>query len=146
MTPQRGLLACLVAAVSLVAAVLFWDEQREFEHAVKNLTEEQVTLATAVATDVETRLARLEDAGHLSDASHTESTIAQLLGGAIKLERRGARVLLVARPDESLLLRTDGRKVESKTLLAAMRAGVSGVVLDRAEAMSSERLRMWLDG
>lgn len=135
MTQQRWLLIAMLAAVSLVATALFVDEQQEFEAAVQDLKDEQIALATAVGADFETRLNRMEQTGRIrAGETHIESFIPELLGGAMKLEDPGERVLLVARPDKKRVLTTDGRPVKSDFLLSAMHSGVSGVILSRDEA------------
>ena len=135
MTQQRWLLAAMLAAVSLVGAALLWDERREFDAAVQNLMEEQVALATAVAADLETRAMRLEHAGIITaELTALESLIPQLLGGAVKLEQPGSRLLLLARPDERRLFTTDGRSIDSPILLAALHARLPGLIVPREEA------------
>jgi len=136
MNQQRTLLVAMLVAVSLVAIALLLDEQSEFEAAVQMLKDEQVTLATAVGADFETRLSRLEQAGEevRLDGGNVRTRLGQLLGGALQLEKPRSRLLLVARPEDGLLLRTDGRAVSSPTLLSAARSGVSGLILPRDES------------
>jgi signal transduction histidine kinase len=134
MTQQRWLLLAIFAAVSLVATALLLDEQREFESALQNVRDEQIALATAVGADFETRLSALEEGGALHAASHVESMIPQLLGGALQLEQTGSRIILVARPDQDRLLTTRGRAIESKLLLSALHNRAAGVILPREEA------------
>lgn len=135
MRHQRWTLAVMFAAVALVALVLFLDEQSEFESAVENLKEEQIALATAVGTDFQTRLSRLEQSGPLRlDVNDYRTAVLALLGGSVKLERPRSRVLLVCRPKEGLILTTAGERIISDTLVAAMRSGVSGLLIARDES------------
>lgn len=125
----------MLAAIALVAVALLIDEQREFEAAVDNLKGEQVALATAVAADFETRLNRLEQMGTIrQNATAVETMIPRLLGGAMQLEQPGSRIILIARPGQDVLLTTKGRTIDSDTLLAALRSGVTGIAISRDEA------------
>jgi two-component system, NtrC family, sensor kinase len=131
---RRWLLFSIAGAVSLVAAVLLLDVQREFEAAIENLKTEQATLATAVAADIETRLARLEELEAHGEGAPPEARMSDLLGGAMKLEQPGSRILLLTRPDRPTWLSTDGRTVSSRTLSEALRSGKNGIVIPREEA------------
>jgi two-component system, NtrC family, sensor kinase len=131
---QRWLLLSIIAAVSLVAVVLLLDVQREFNAAIDNMKTEQATLATAVAADLETRLARLEELAPEGARTPLEAKLAELLGGAMKLEQPGSRILLLTRPERPTWLTTDGRELSSKTLNHALRGGQKGVVIPREEA------------
>ncbi len=132
---RRWLLAAMLASVALVTAAMLIDERREFDGAVRALQDEQSAIATAVAADFEARLARHEEAGAVEPhADSIRALIPKLLGGAMELEQKGSRILLIACPDEPRLLTTDGRRVHSPTLRAAFAAGRSGTLLSRAEA------------
>lgn len=135
MTSKPGLVLGMAAAIVGIALALLLDEQREFEAAVDTLKEEQIAIATAVAADLETRLARLEPKSQPPrTASELERSIPELLGGATKLEQPRSRILLIAPPASTTLLTTDGRRIDSDALSAALHAGVSAVVLARDEA------------
>lgn len=135
MMQVRWLLVAIVAAVSLVVSALLLDVRREFEAAIRNLEDEQISLATAVGADFETRLHRMEDEGAIDPSSREfSSVIPQLLGGALKLEQRGSRMLLVGRPDQARLYKTNGERVTSPTLSEAMRADRRGVIVPREES------------
>ncbi len=131
---QRWLLLSIVVAVSLVASVLLLDVQREFEAAIENMKTEQATLATAVAADIETRLARMEELAEEGESASIEAPIAELLGGAMKLDQPGSRILLLARPERPAWLTTDGVEVISPTLSHALHVRQNGVVVPREEA------------
>jgi signal transduction histidine kinase len=110
--------------------------RREFADAVRSLKEEQVALATAVGDDFEARLARHEELRALGANTHAvEAVIPELLGGAMELEERGLRLLLVSRPSEPGLLTTHGRVVYSAPIQAALKHGrPAAVELTRDEA------------
>jgi two-component system, NtrC family, sensor kinase len=131
---QRWLLLSIIAAVSLVATVLLLDVQREFNAAIDNMKTEQATLATAVAADIETRLARLEELASEGARAPLDAKLPELLGGAMKLEQPGSRILLLTRPGRPTWLTTDGRELRSRTLSHALRSGQKGVVIPREEA------------
>ena len=133
---RRGrLLATMLACVSAVAIAMLLDVRREFADAVDALQEEQVALATAVGDDFEARLARHEELRALGAHAHAvEAVIPELLGGAMELQQRGLRLLLIARPDKAGLLTTDGTVVHSPTLSDALAKGASEAELSRDEA------------
>jgi len=110
MTQRSGLLTALLATVALITGALLLDVQREFDAAVQSMREEQMALATAVAADFESRLARHEDQSKAS----TEPSIPTLLGGAIKLEQRRSRILLVARPGRRELSTSHGQLCDAR--------------------------------
>ena len=57
MTQERWRLAAMLASVCIVGITMLIDERRVFEAALDTLRDEQVTLATAVAADFESRSA-----------------------------------------------------------------------------------------
>ena len=133
---RRGrLLATMLACVSLVAVAMVLDVRREFNDAVEALQDEQVALATAVGDDFEARLARHEELRALGANAHAvEAVIPELLGGAMELQERDLRILLIARPDKAGLLTTDGKVVYSPTLSEALARGIPDAELSREEA------------
>lgn len=135
MSQERRLLAAMLASVCIVGITMLLDERRLFEAALETLRDEQVTLATAVAADFESRLAQLE-ASRAPELMKRDfqQLIPKLLGGALELEQSGSRVFLVARPAEGQLLTTRGRTRESVALLQALREGRSSAMLSREEA------------
>ncbi|MET0342278.1 MAG: ATP-binding protein [Polyangiales bacterium] len=135
MSRPGWLLASMLACVSLVAIAMLLDVRREFADTVQTLKEEQVALATAVGDDFEARLARHEELRALgANTEAVEAVIPELLGGAMELEERGLRLLLVARPRAPGLLNTHGKVVHSAALARAVAENVNAVELPREEA------------
>lgn len=132
---RRWLLAAMLACVSLVAAAMLLDVQREFDAILSQVQDEQVALATAIGDDFEARLARYEELSALgANEPKLTEMIPELLGGAMELEERGLRILLIARPGDDALLTTDGRRVHSEVLTRALRAGHASLALTREQA------------
>lgn len=134
MIASRYLLLAMMAALSLVSLAMVLDERREFEEGLEMLGAEHEALATAVGADFESRLARYEELHGAVAQGHEGLPLGALLGGALSLEQKGSRVLLVAPPGESRLLATDGRWIASGTLARALEAGETRVVLARESA------------
>src|SRR5262249_54212670 len=107
-------------AVALVAALGFWDHQRESAAALDDFAQEQATLAGSVAAELGTRLA----------TGRKEA----LLEGALRVERPGTVRLLLLAPGDAPPRGTDGGTVESPPVERAVAAGKSSVWLSRAEA------------
>ncbi|HEX8907580.1 MAG TPA: HAMP domain-containing sensor histidine kinase [Anaeromyxobacteraceae bacterium] len=114
--------AWMAITVSAVAALAYWDEQRESAAALGDFAQEQATLAASVAGQLANRLALTP-----------EAPIHDLLSGARRLERPNALVVFVAPPWGGLLA-TDGRAVEAPSLTAAIGSGRSTVRLGRSAA------------
>lgn len=135
MTQERWLLAAMLASVCIVGITMLIDERRVFEAALDTLRDEQVTLATAVAADFESRLAQLEKTLAPEELRNGfQKLIPTLLGGALELEHPGSRIFLVARPERWQLLTTRGEVTKSTALSRALRAGHSSTMLSREEA------------
>ena len=129
------LAAVMIAAVAVVGALAFWDEQRESGAALNDFAQEQATLAASVANELGTRLSAVEA---------TAVPLTDLLAGAARLERPAALVVLVA-PPHGTLHATDGREVAAPPIASALAQGRSTLRLTKAEAATvglSERTAM----
>jgi signal transduction histidine kinase len=115
----------MALAVALVAALSFWDHQRESATALDDFAEEQERLAASVATELDTRLAAVQR-GALDRSS--------LLEGAARVERPGLGRVLVLGPGEPLFRGTDGATLDSPPIERAISAGRASVWLGRDEA------------
>ena len=120
----RGLAVVMVAVVTTVAALGYWDEQRESAAALDDFGREQATLAVSVADDILVRLA----AGSAQGPSRSE-----LLGGVSRLDRPNSLAVLVRTPAGDLLA-SDGREVRSPEISAALAGGRSTLRLAGPQA------------
>lgn len=134
MSLARWLLLAMLVSVSLVALAMVMDEAREFEGAVQTLRAEQAALAMVVAADFESRLERYEETGSVPSVL-AQPDLRRLLGGAMKLDQAGDRVLMIAPPkDDRRLLMSNGRLVTSPELRRALSSRMSSAVLAREAA------------
>ncbi len=125
----------MVLAVAAVAALAFWDEQRESAAALDDFAHDQAALAGSVAAELETRLGRVAPDGRARvDGVAAEPSVTALMEGPARIERPGAVRLLVRPPGEAHLRGTDGRAVESPPIELALAARETVVWLTRPEA------------
>lgn len=116
------LLVLMVATVAGVAALAYWDEQRESAAALDDFAQEQATLAASVANQLSGRLLH-----------HPGAPPQELTNGVRRLERPNALVLLLSPPGGELWT-ADGRRVEVPSIASAMAQGRSTVRLLGPEA------------
>jgi two-component system NtrC family sensor kinase len=125
----------MIASVLLVAMVMFYDEQREFEMALEALRDEQSTLATAVAADFEARLHR---SGEREAVPHDPESFTQLvlslIGGARKLEQPRSRLVLVDDPRTPWFVTASGTRVECDEVRRAIENASPEFTLSRTAA------------
>jgi signal transduction histidine kinase len=136
MSPERWLLAAMVAAVSLIAAAMLLDENREFDTWMLWLAEGQVANATAVAADFQARLSDYEEeSGRALDAATLGANMSKFLGGALQLELPdGLREIWIAPPGQDVLLHTGSAPAKSRALSAAIADGAHSCFLSREES------------
>ncbi|HEX5658001.1 MAG TPA: ATP-binding protein [Polyangiales bacterium] len=136
MTPERWLPAAMVAAVSLIAAAMLLDEDREFDTWMQWLAESQLACATAVAADLEARLSDYEEeSGHALDVATLGANMGRFLGGALQLELPGGlREIWIAAPGEDTLLHGGSTLVRSPVIRSSIDRGASNLFLTREEA------------
>ncbi len=136
MTPERWLLAAMVAAVALVAAAMLLDENREFETWMQWTAESQVASATAVGADFEARLINYEEeTGRALDAASMGGNIPRFLGGALQLELPdGLREIWIAPPDQELMFHHGSKPARSREITKAVEQGVQSLLLSREGA------------
>lgn len=136
MSVERWLLAAMVAAVSLIAAAMLLDEDREFDTWMQWLAEGQLANATAVAADFEARMSNYEqETGRALDSGTLNADMARFLGGALQLELPGGlREVWIAPPGAELLLRAGSPPVRSQAISAAIRRGATSFFLSREES------------
>ena len=105
-TPSRGfpLAVSMGLAILVVAALAYWDAQRESSAALTDSAEEQATLAKSVSAALSGRAAALGSAALTAKASALFTSVQ-----AIE-EPRSVRLLL-ARPGQGGLATTDDRVV-----------------------------------
>ncbi len=121
----RALVAWMLAAIVAVAAIAYWDEQREFAAALEDFASEQTALAEAVSTTLRARLLLM---------SQAEIASAALLPAVQSVERPGAVRLFVQAPRSAGLLASDGRVLRVPIIESALAGAAPYVRLDRPEA------------
>jgi two-component system NtrC family sensor kinase len=114
-----GLAAIMVAVVGAVAAIAYWDEERESARALDEFAREQTTLARSLTSALG---ARLDEARRTS--RRDPLTFAALVRGDLaRVEIPGTLVVLLRVPGEPGLRATDGRMVEAPAVVRAMNEG-----------------------
>lgn len=131
---RSWLLVATLVSIGVVFTVAIWSVTRDREASLADFSSRQALLATAVGADFEHRLAAQAAAVGSESIPLTDALVSQLLAGAKRLERPRDLIVLVARPNASGFLSTDGRIIPSSRLRAAIDAGSSTVVVPRDEA------------
>ncbi len=106
---RQRLAVAMVLVVCAIAGLAYEDAARESTAALQDFAEEQATLARALGAAL-----RLRATGT------SQMTEAELLAGLRAVERPNALVILVGRPGDRALQATDGRRVVSDRLAAAL--------------------------
>jgi signal transduction histidine kinase len=117
-----SLLAAMIVSVATVAALAYYDAQREAAVALSDFGDAQATLAQAVASSLAGRL-----------ASEPTSPPARIVGTLRHLEQPGLVELLFA-PPGSKFIDTDGRLMKAPAIERAVAEGEPWVRLSRPEA------------
>ncbi|HEX3773870.1 MAG TPA: ATP-binding protein [Polyangiaceae bacterium] len=138
------LMAWMLLAIAAVAAVAYWDEQREFDSALKDFAGEQTALAQAVGTTLRERLTGVgvESASGLGTLSEVQLRLRlalateQFLLAAHSVERPQSVRLFVQGPLEIGLLASDGRAFRSAALEMGLASDAPSARLSRQEAAS----------
>jgi len=151
-SPERrartpSLMLWMALATGAVAAVAYWDEQREFAAALKDFAAEQTVLAQATATTFRTQLigtdARTlrplaDETGASTADSEARLELAQkardFLASVGSVERPHLVRLLVQGPFGLGLATSDGHFIRSPAIEAGLASGASSIRLSRAEA------------
>jgi signal transduction histidine kinase len=120
---RTALAVAMIGTVALVAALAYWDAERESTAALEDLAQEQATLAAALGTGLRTHPSRDRTVGPAGVLSEIRA-----------VERARALTILVRPPGASALRATDGREVSSPRLMQAVRDGQSVVRIPREEA------------
>jgi signal transduction histidine kinase len=123
MRSRAVLAAAMIATVVLVAALAYWDAERESAAALDDFAQEQATLATALGAGLRIRTIRQRAAG-------PDAVLAEIRS----IERAQSLAILVRPPGTTALRATDGREVSSPRLMEALRDGQSVVHIPREEA------------
>jgi two-component system, NtrC family, sensor kinase len=143
---SASLLVWMVLTICAVAALAYWDEQREFAAALADFAGEQHALAQAVALALRNPLVHSQSAnariGQASSGSTSEARMR--LGAALKTAQFASAVKSVERPRQvQVLIRdpvgpgltgSDGRVVRSPTIEGGFTSNASWVRLGRNEA------------
>ena len=110
-----SLMLWMMLAISIVAAIAYWDEQREFAAALRDFGGEQAALARAIAPTLQAGSARFRSA-------------------ARSIERPRSLRVLLQEPSGQGLTTADGQPLASPAVEAAMSSGVDRLRLSRSEA------------
>jgi signal transduction histidine kinase len=130
--PSRALLvSCMVISIATVTGLAWWDDQREADAALRDLESQQTVVASTLAASLRAHLATVERAAALPSEG---IEAAQLLGTDPGLAPSGELAVLLSVPGHDALYATDGRKVESPPLRAAVDSAIRAVRLDRPQA------------
>ncbi len=127
----------MLAAIALVTALAFWDEERESKAALDDFVAEQTSLADALASSLEQALAIRADGARRAGTDPLEEAPGALLHAILTTERAGLRRVFLVRPaspSSSRLVASDGAPVESPALEAASQLDATSVTLSRPEA------------
>jgi signal transduction histidine kinase len=120
---RRSLVAAMILVVVVVAALAYWDAERESTAALEDFAQEQATLATALGAVLRTR-------GPANLEADDEAVLAQLRS----IERENALVILLRSPRGETLRTTSGGKLASPRLIEALDEGRTAVRIPREEA------------
>jgi two-component system, NtrC family, sensor kinase len=143
---SAALMLWMVLAIFGVAAVAYWDEQREFASALADFAGEQHALAQAIAAALRTPLVRAQSTTEPNDEASVGSTseARMRLGSALEPDQFASAVESVERPHRvqvliqdplgTGLIASDGRTVRSPTIESGLASNVSWVRLGRREA------------
>src|SRR5262249_1735704 len=126
---RKRLIGAMVLAVALVAALAFWDTERESAAALDDFAAEQTTLATSASADLGAR-APSPGSGSGDPLARAEA----LFEGAKRIEEPEKVRLFVVRPDDARLHGTDGTTLAAPEIERAIAEGRSRVWLSRDEA------------
>jgi signal transduction histidine kinase len=122
--PRLGML--MILAIAAVAALAYWDAQRESTSALADFAEEQAQLARSVALAVAGRVR------FLADGSVREN--ADVFADVRSLERPSIVRLLLMKPGQEGLVTTDQRVVHDPRVERGVHEGTPWLRLDRTEA------------
>jgi len=118
----------MLAAMAVVTSLAYWDEQRESWAALDDFTQEQVTLAEAVAAPLREKLA----------AAPTRNAVrerpSELLAAMGAVERKGFVRVLLLRPESTALVASDGSTVTIPAIQRAIDDNRQALRLSRADA------------
>ena len=117
---KTSILAWMVVAIGSVAALAYWDEERESKAALSDFALEQTTLAVCLSAALAEKLA-LPPPQRALTAART-------------IERPGVLRVLLATPSVEGFVTSDGASVRSKPLEAAVKEGKDAFRLARGDA------------
>jgi two-component system NtrC family sensor kinase len=118
----------MLAAIVIVTALAWWDEQREADASLLDLQSEQSVLAASLSEGLREHLSTAGDTGR------TNLDPAGLVDTEHRVARPGELLLLVKAPGDDAFHATDGRTLPSPMLLAAFRQGAQTLRLSPTEA------------
>jgi two-component system, NtrC family, sensor kinase len=120
----------MLAAIAVVTALAWWDEQREASAALGDLESEQSVLAASLGADLRAHLAARHADGRVFDAGVTPADLLDV-GEPLRAEQI---LLFVSAPDGAGLRALDGKVIHSAALEEAIARGASTRRLTREEA------------
>ncbi|HVZ72786.1 MAG TPA: HAMP domain-containing sensor histidine kinase [Polyangia bacterium] len=111
----------VIAAVTAVAGLAYWDEVRDSKAALEDIAREQVSVATSVAAALATTWRSID-----------ERAVLENFRG---VERDGALRLFLARPGAEALVGTSDHSVSIDSVLAAISSGADSARVSRDDAL-----------
>lgn len=127
-----ALVIAMIVAASSIAALAYWDEQRESASALKDFAEEQARLAQSLAASLALRLDEIRRAEH--GTLHLELAMPQLMAGISGIERPRGLVLLVLPPRQTDFWTSDGRRIAADNIRIALETGQTSLRIERTAA------------
>ncbi|HTA88201.1 MAG TPA: ATP-binding protein [Polyangiaceae bacterium] len=144
---MHALMAWMLLAITAVALVAYWDEQREFGAALTDFAGEQTALAQAVGTTLRARLVGVDASELPSGADRSVHSLAdvqmrfelalqteQFLLAVRAVERPNLVRLFVQGPFGLGLFTSDGHLLRAPALEAGLANGLSSTRLTRQDA------------
>lgn len=125
----------MAAAVTAVAALAYWDAERESSASLQDFAQDQSSLAQSLATALGVRASADGNAGTNKVAGGAEADD-EGFGALRVIERSRVLRFLRHRSGESVFRSTDGAALESPRLLAAVAAHAAVARIPRDEAPS----------
>jgi two-component system, NtrC family, sensor kinase len=145
----HALMAWMMLAITAVAIVAYWDEQREFGAALTDFAGEQTALAQAVGTTLRARLIRTDEgasSAHVNGTVNSLEDVQARLKLALQTEQFLLAVRAIERPDSVRLfvqgpfglglLTSEGSVVRAPALEAGLASGAPSIRLSRQDAAS----------
>lgn len=128
----RAVLFWMLVTIAAVAAIAYWDEQREFAAALNDFAKEQAVLAQTLSATLQARLTGSEAIGATTPISVMRE--AAFVAAVASVERPHRVRVLVQPPGGTDLLSVAGEPVRSSAIESGLASDASWLRLRRSEA------------